>query len=143
MSLTTGKIPTATGVRNVADSDLDWNSTDVRLSIDGSGLVRYQMELNGIIQNGLTGLGTEIVVVSGNLKSLRGLRGTAGASGTTTIQLELNGTPVSGATLDFTGSNWDADSKAITLAVVAGDRISFKITAVETGSPADLLIEVS
>jgi hypothetical protein len=60
------------------------------------------------------------------------------------VQLELNGSPIGGATLSWT--NGDAafalKSVAISLLVAVGDRLSFRLTSAEVGGE-DVFVEVN
>lgn len=93
----------------------------------------------------LTGVGTELADGAATLTYFQARRGTAGTSGTTTIQLEINGAAVAGATLSWTGGT-DASNAlknvAINQVVALGDRITLRLTAVEAGSPQDIFAQV-
>lgn len=81
-------------------------------------------------------LASDVMSVAGNVDSIRARRATPGSSGTTTIQLELNGSPVSGATVSWTTSDGAFAEKTASFgpqAVVAGDRLSIRVTATEVG----------
>lgn len=119
----TGKVPTA------------------QLPTLGSGATSYQMSVNliEVRQN----LGAEIVASSATLTVFQARRGVPGSSGTTTIQLELNGSAVSGATLSwaFTDGAYSLKTIVISQAVSVGDRLSFRITAAEVNAE-DIFAEV-
>lgn len=108
-------------------------------------VAQYQMCVGGqlVVQNNL---GSEISVRSNTLVQMKGRRGVAGAAGTTTLQLEINGVPQTGATLSWTPSDAAFALKDVTfpspIAVNSGDRISFRITSVETGAPEDIFAVV-
>jgi hypothetical protein len=87
--------------------------------------------------------GTEIAVISQTLTNFRARRVSPGAAGTSTIELEINGV-LTGDTLSwaFTDGAWSLKTTNINQAVSPGDRISFSITAVETGGPRDIFAEV-
>lgn len=105
----------------------------------------YQMQLGSALDVPtlpLTNCGLEVVQTTKTLTSFRARRGTPGSGGTTTIQLELNGVLVGGATLSWTPVDpaFTLKSVAILVAVVAGDRLSFSLTSAETGAE-DILAE--
>jgi hypothetical protein len=81
----------------------------------------------------LTNLGIEISPIVATLVNFRARRATPGVSGTTTIQLEINGAPVGGATLSWTFSDpaFTLQSVVISQAIAVGDRISFRLTSSE------------
>ena len=81
-----------------------------------------------------TDLGIGIVDKEDRLFNFRARRGVAGVSGTTTIQLELNGAAVAGAALSWTSADADFAIKYIDVdvSISAGDRISFRMTSRET-----------
>jgi hypothetical protein len=96
----------------------------------------YQMQLGGFLDVPtlpLSGCGIEIAQDTKTLTLFQGRRGTPGTSGTTTIQLELNGVVVVGATLSWTPSDGAFVLKTIAIAVsiVQGDRLSFTLTSAE------------
>ena len=108
----------------------------------------YQLNLGGrldIPTLPLSGVGIELSDGAYVLTYFQARRGTAGTSGTTTIQLELNGAVVGGATLSWTGGT-DANNAlknvAISQVIALGDRISFRLTAIEAGSPQDIYAQV-
>lgn len=110
--------------------------------IDGSQLLNVGLvmeafgSLDGVDLPAIE-VGPSITMASKTLTTFRARRGTAGASGTTTIQLEVNGSPVVGATLSWTGGvdgNNAIKSVVISQAVVAGDKVSFRLTAAEPSS---------
>jgi hypothetical protein len=108
----------------------------------------YSMVLGGrldIPTLPLSGAGAELADGASTLTYLQARRGTAGTSGTTTVQLEVNGSPVSGATLSWVGgtdANDALKNTAISQTVSLGDRISLRLTAVEAGSPQDIYASV-
>jgi hypothetical protein len=87
--------------------------------------------------------GTEIAAIIQTLTKFRARRVTAGSSGTTTIELEINGI-TTGDTLSWTSADpdWTLKSTNISVVVATGDRISFAITSAEGGSPRDIFAEV-
>jgi len=91
-------------------------------------------------------IGPELVGGATTFIDFRARRGTPGASGgTTTIELELNGVPT-GDTLSWTNADgaWLLKSTAISVAVVSGDRLSFRLTSREGGPTAkDIVAEVN
>lgn len=105
----------------------------------------YQMQLGSALDSvtlPLINCGIEIVQVAKTLTIFRARRGTPGSSGTTTIQLELNGAAIGGATLSWTTVDgaFALKSVAIVQAIVVGDRISFRLTSSEVGAE-DILAE--
>ncbi len=108
----------------------------------------YQMALGGRIPTSslpLSGLGAEIAAAAGAVTTIRGRRGVAGSGGTTTIQLEINGSPITSATLSWTSSDAAFELKTATFtstALSAGDRVSFRVTAGETNAQ-DVFIEAN
>ena len=88
-------------------------------------------------------LGTEIAGKTLTLTTLRGRRDVAGISGTTTIQLEINGVAISGATLSWTSADADLTLKTALIAepIVPGDAVSFRLTSRESGAE-NIYIEV-
>ncbi len=100
----------------------------------------YQMGLGGrlsaLASLPVVNLGVEIIGTATTLTVLRARRGVAGSAGTTTIQLEVNGSAIGGATLSWTSSdaNFDLKSTSISQAVSAGDYVSFRVTSRETGA---------
>lgn len=105
----------------------------------------YQMQLGSALDSvtlPLTNCGIEIVQAVKTLTVFRARRGTPGSSGTTTVQLELNGAAVGGATLSWTSGDgaFALKSVAIVQDVVVGDRLSFRLTSSEVGAE-DILAE--
>ena len=109
----------------------------------------HNMNLHGKLSNlgGLpaVNIGPELVGGSTTLVDFRGRRRVAGVAGTTTIQLEINGAAIGGATLSWTAADGAFSLKSIVIAeiVAAGDRLSFRVTSRETGSPEDIYAEVN
>jgi hypothetical protein len=77
--------------------------------------------------------------------AFRARRGIPGSAGTTSIQLELNGVAVVGAILSWlsTDAAYTLKSIGIGVAVIAGDRLSFRLLSREAGSPRDIYAEVN
>jgi hypothetical protein len=106
------------------------------------------MSLGGRIpSSGLprTDLGSEISPLIVTLSAFLGRRGTTGTAGTTTVQLEVNGGAVTGATLSWTTSDGAYSLKTTTftpVTIFAGDRISFRLTSAETNA-FDVLTEAN
>jgi len=90
-------------------------------------------------------LGPELVGGAATFVDFRARRAVPGSSGTTTIQLEVNGAPIGGATLSWLSTDpaFSLQSTVIAVPVVAGDRISFRLTSREGGSPRDIYAEVN
>lgn len=105
----------------------------------------YQMQIGGELEDfdpPTTRLGTEIVRKSVTLTNFRARRALAGDSGTTTIELEVDGSP-SGYTLSWTSSdsNWALKSTVISVAVTPGQAVSLKLTSAEDDAE-DIFAEV-
>ncbi|MGD9728061.1 MAG: hypothetical protein AB7L09_00135 [Nitrospira sp.] len=83
----------------------------------------------------LTNIGTELANIAGTLTTFAARRGVPGSSGTTTIQLEVNGSAIVGATLSWTSADAAFALKTVSIsqAVSQNDRVSFRLTAGETG----------
>lgn len=90
-------------------------------------------------------VGPELTGGATTYVDFRARRAVPGTSGTTTIQLEHNGVAVVGAILSWTSADaaFTLMSVAIALPVIAGDRLSFRITSREAGSPRDIYAEVN
>jgi hypothetical protein len=107
----------------------------------------YSMVLGGPFDSidslPLINIGTEVTSNPTILRNFRARRATAGSSGNTTIQLEINGSPVSGATLSWSTSDGALALKTVSINenVAAGAYISFRITSKETGGE-DIIAEV-
>jgi hypothetical protein len=103
----------------------------------GSGVgTGFQMQLGGRLPTSglpLINIGSEISPIVATLVNFRARRGVPGVSGTTTIQLEVNGSPVAGATLSWTFADpaFTLMFVAISQAIVVGDRLSFRLTSAE------------
>ncbi len=107
----------------------------------------YQMQVGSALSAvalPLSGCGIEIVQVAKTLTLFQARRGTPGTSGTTTVQLEVNGVAVGGATLSWTPADgaFALKSVAINQAVSVGDRLSMLLSSAEAGGQ-DVLAEVS
>jgi hypothetical protein len=109
--------------------------------------VEYQLSVGGFLSGEtlpLSDLGIETIYDSRTLTELRAIRRVAGSSGTTTVELELDGV-ATGDSLSWSGGV-DADdtekTATISLAVTAGQRLTFRVTSVEAGDPADVIVRV-
>jgi hypothetical protein len=105
--------------------------------LQGAGTL-YQFEIGPVLDTftiPFTDAASEIVSSPVTLTNFRGRRGVPGSAGTTTIQLELNGIAVGGAVLSWTpvDAAFALKTVGIALAVVAGDRLSIRLTSAETG----------
>lgn len=91
------------------------------------------MGVSGLYSPG-NNLGPDLVFSAGTLTEFAGRRGTGGA-GTTTVQLEINGAPVAGATLSWTNADPFAALKTVSGSwpVAKHDYVSFRILSAETG----------
>jgi hypothetical protein len=93
----------------------------------------------------ITDIGSEISPLGVFLSALRGRRASPGVAGTTTIELEINGSVVAGATLSWVPSDGAYALKTTTFtptAVLVGDRISFRLTSSETNA-FDVFVEAN
>lgn len=120
---------------------------------DGSGPVAIapaqsmQMAIGGALDAPplpLTGAGAEVATTAMTLASLQARRGVPETSGTTTIQLEVNGVPVAGATLSWTVADaaFALKSVALSQVVAKGDRVSLRLTSAGAGAE-DVYAEAS
>jgi hypothetical protein len=123
-----------------AGPSTNWEPINAEASGGGSSddSRSFQMGLQGRfnqISLPFTDIGINIVDKADTLLNFRARRGIAGSSGTTTIQFELNGSPVVGATLSWIPADADMALKsiAIAVAITSGDRISFRLISKETG----------
>lgn len=113
------------------------------------GIADAHMNLQGpLVQLGplpVYDLGSEIMGYKTTLIDFRGRRRVPGISGTTTIQLEVNGGAIPGATLSWSSTDPAFTLKEVTinLAVDPGDRLSFRLTSREGGNPEDIFTEVN
>lgn len=90
----------------------------------------------------LVNCGIEIANIVKTLTKFRGRRGTPGTSGTTTVQLELNGAAIVGAVLSWVPGDAAFSLKLVEILVTLaeGDRLSFRLTSAEAGAE-DLWLE--
>lgn len=101
------------------------------LSVDGINLA-----IGGTL-DGLdlpaSNLATTLIGAAGTLTTFQARRGLMGSSGTTTIQLEINGSPIAGSTLTWDETVDPSNARktvSINQAVAVGDRISLRVTSV-------------
>jgi len=106
----------------------------------------YGLGIKGTLSNlslPLTGLGIELIAENTTLSKIYAMRGVAGTNGTTSIEIELNGI---GTGIVMTWIPGDGNNRVkttdITLNVVSGDILTFKITSAEMGSE-DIFIKIS
>lgn len=109
--------------------------------------VLYQMQVGSMLSAAplpLSGCGGEVMSIGTTLTTFQARRGTPGTSGTTTVQLEVNGVVVGGATLSWTPADgaFALKSVAISVAVNTGDRLSMLLSSAEVGGQ-DIFGEVS
>jgi hypothetical protein len=103
----------------------------------GNGTTGIDMAVTGELNNAGTlpvvRLGSEVAGKALVLTSFRGRRDVAGLSGTTTIQLEVNGIVVPGAILSWLSTDSDLTLKTalISESIVPGDLISFRLISRE------------
>jgi hypothetical protein len=90
----------------------------------------------------LANVGSVLAPIAGTITTFAARRLTAGSSGTTTIQLEVNGAPVGGATLSWTNADANEAVKTVGISQVlaAQDRLSFRLTSAEVGAE-DIIAE--
>lgn len=112
--------------------------TPAKLAGAAGALFVYSMPMSlfgrlNTLPTPFTGLGQEIAQLATTLKVFHARRMVAGSSGTTTIQLEINGTPVGGATLSWTSAepNETLKTVAISQAISVLDVVSFRLTSAE------------
>lgn len=121
-------------------AEIDVNDVDSFLNgISDNGTESFQMVLGGeltVPDLPLVNFGIEISGSSFTMTEFRARRGVSGSSGTTTIQLEINGSPISGAILSWVSSdvNFSEKSVGISESISAGDRISCRLTSAEIGA---------
>lgn len=147
----------ANGTFTINDGASDLSAVDGRAYLtdlwtqsgfdDLPSLDPYQIQLGGqldAVTLPLLDCGIEIIRAPRRLVVMRGRRGTAGSSGTTTVQLELNGSPIGGATLSWTNADaaFALKTVAISLLVAVGDRLSIRLTSAEVGGE-DVFVEVN
>lgn len=134
---------TVEGIQNLTDPTFAFNG---ETQWGPGGSATFQMVLAGNLDSvdpaslPVSGIGTEMVVVGPKtITTFYAERVTEGSSGTTTIQLEVNGTPVAGGSLSWNpGDPQTTKSVTVDQVVLAGDLVSFRLTAKETGA-ADII----
>lgn len=136
-----GKVELATDGEIAAS--LAVQATDTRLAVAGKAAFTIGGKIDGLTLP-YGDLASEIVPLSKTLTTLQGRRGVQGSAGTTTVVLELNGSPVGAATLSWASTDvaWTLKTVTFSQAVVSGDRLSIRLTSVETGGE-DLVLEVN
>jgi hypothetical protein len=118
----------------------------VWITFSGQGTV-YQFEIGQELDTftlPFLNAASEIVSGAKTLTLFSGRRAVPGSAGTTTIQLELNGSPIGGAILSWTPSDlaFALKTVAISVPIVSGDRLSIRLTSAETGGE-DVFAEAS
>ena len=113
----------------------------------GGGSQSFQMALGGQLDCPtlpLSRVGIERASAAVTLTRFSARRGVPGTSGTTTIQLEVDGAAVSGATLSWVPADAAFTEKVIGVsqAIVLGNDVSFRLTAAEVGAE-DIYAEAS
>ena len=109
-------------------------------STGGSGAgISFKMTLGGCLTVPalpFVDAGIEIANAAGTLTTFVARRGNPETSGTTTIQLEVNGGAIGGATLSWTIADaaFALKTVAISQAVSINDRVSFRLTAAGTNA---------
>jgi len=123
-----------TSVTNKAEFKKETESIE-RGEVGSSGAIILGGEFDSISLP-LTNIGSELIPNNTVLTKFMAQRGTAGSSGTTTIQLELNGNAISNATLSWDSTDKDFALKIVNInvEVMVGDRISFRMTSKEIGA---------
>jgi hypothetical protein len=122
---------------------------DTTISVDVGGAQTYNMTLMGKFS--LSGplprgnIGPEIAGEDTKLRDFRARRAIPGSAGSTSIQLEVNGSLVSGAILTWTSGDPAFTLKSVPMAldILAGDRLSFRMLTKETGPAEDIYAEVN
>jgi hypothetical protein len=106
------------------------------------------MNLHGLFSNAgalpAVNLGPELTGGPTTYVDFRARRAVPGNAGATVIELELNGVPT-GDTLSWTPADgaFALKSTVIVVAVVAGDRLSFRMNSRESGPARDIYAEVN
>lgn len=108
----------------------------IKQAIDALGVAAptFQMTIGGCLAAAtlpLSKAGIEVAQKPATLIRLQARRGTPETSGTTTIQLEINGTPVVGSDLSWTSADAADALKSVVIsqAVALGDQVSLRLTA--------------
>lgn len=118
------------------------NTGYLNISNDNNELIiknKILMSLYGPLDNAtlpLSGIGQEITIDEVNVSTFYAMRVVAGISGTTTIQLEINGQPINGATLSWDSNDPNNSIKTIDISekILDNSTISFKLTSAENGA---------
>jgi len=108
----------------------------VKQAIDALGISAptFQMVIGGHLASAtlpLSKAGIEVVQKSATIVRFQARRGIPETSGTTTVELEVNGSVVAGSTLSWTSAD-AADalkSAVISQAIAIGDQVSLRLTA--------------
>jgi len=137
----------STIILNDGTNDIDQNLIDSFLNATDS-ITTLFLTIGGSLRSAgtlpVSNLGSDLSMVNKTFTRMRGRRAIAGTSGTTTVQLETDGTPVVGATLSWTSADTAFTLKTATISVVTvpGTRLSLRLTAREDGNPQDVYVEV-
>lgn len=138
----------STLILNDGTNDISQSLIDQFLAASSNPPLQLDLAIGGSLSSAgtlpVTDLASSIIMINRTLINLRGRRGIAGTSGTTTVQLELNGSPIAAATLSWTSADAAFSLKTATFSqvVVPGDRLSLRLTARESGNPQDIYVEV-
>lgn len=138
----------STLILNDGTNDISQVSVDSFLNTLATPFTPLDLVIGGSLNSAgslpIINLASTILSINRTFTNMRGRRGIPGASGTTTIQAEINGSPITNATL-----SWDSTDAAFTLktseftqTVIPGDRVSLRITARELGNPQDIFVEL-
>jgi hypothetical protein len=107
----------------------------VRQAIDalGAPAPSFKMAIGGHLGSAVLPLsraGIEVAQRAVTLARFQARRGTPETSGTTTVELEVNGSVVAGSTLSWTSADaaYALKSAVISQAVVLGDQVSLRLT---------------
>lgn len=100
----------------------------------GGGSTTFNLAIGGCLASAdlpLSGAGREIVNSVATLTRFQARRGTQETSGTTTVLLELNGTPIGSATLSWTSADAVNALKSVVIsqAVAVGDSLTLRLTS--------------
>jgi len=141
-------VGSSTIVLNDGTNDIDQDLVNTFLdSVDSVETIFLAIggSLNSAGALPVSGLGSDLVMINRTFTQLRGRRGVAGTSGTTTVQLETDGTPVGGATLSWTSADSAFALKTAIISAVTspGTRLSLRLTSVEGGNPQDVYVETN
>lgn len=119
------------------------NAAETALEFSVRPVIPYQMGYQGKIKI-TSEVGTNLVGSATTLITFSARRAVPGSGGTTTIELAVDGV-LTGNTLSWVPADlaWALKTVVISSPVAANARVSFDITAAETGNPRDIIAMVS